>query len=288
MGLHAARSQVGGDAGTPLHAAASSGDEARVRELLASSAAEVDARDDEGCSPLHWWAGGKLFLKLGRVLLAAGRSGIRSDGQHGSTSSAIPWIKCLARPAMLPAGLPTRVTCRWGRAGLVCAASMPTWWLGRGRASIIVQCVGLCQQGGNITAVANLRCTAAGRPGALETRSRPQRPGPGWAHAAPLRCPRRAERGAGGERGSAVSVAHGQLQPAQLAPCAVCSSRQLAMQHPERNFPAELVRLASAATGTAAQVAEVLLQNGADAGARSAEGEAARDIAPPSWAFLSQ
>ena len=58
-----------------IHEAAASGDAAAVRELVSSGAADVDARDEDGCCPLHWAAD-------------RGHLQVRLEGEHS-------WIACM-------------------------------------------------------------------------------------------------------------------------------------------------------------------------------------------------
>lgn len=74
------------DALPPLLAAARAGDVASVEQLLRQGAA-VDARDEEGCTALHWAADGNHVAVM-QVLLRHGANRTLCDS-HGDTPLAM-------------------------------------------------------------------------------------------------------------------------------------------------------------------------------------------------------
>ena len=66
-------------AGDPIHTAAHEGDLAKVKSLLASGA-RVDARDENGFTPLHW----AKTAQIAKVLLKAGAR-VDARGKYGET-----------------------------------------------------------------------------------------------------------------------------------------------------------------------------------------------------------
>lgn len=67
------------DDAPPLVAAASTGALQRVLLLLEGSAAQLDERDSEGCSALHW-AADKGHVEVAQALVAAGADVHAVDG----------------------------------------------------------------------------------------------------------------------------------------------------------------------------------------------------------------